>query len=221
MNRNAVDQTCPLCEATQTLPFYQDTRDYFRCAVCELVFVLPKVFLSPLEEKTVYDHHENSPQDSRYRQFLSRIFEPLSQQLATQSSGLDFGSGPGPTLNVMFEEAGHRMEIYDPFYSPDSALLQRQYDFITATEVVEHLHHPRLELDRLWACLKPNGLLGIMTKRVDDLSSFSNWHYKNDPTHVCFFSLATFRWLAKHWDATLTVPEKDVVIFQRSATKKP
>ena len=49
------------------------------------------------------------------------------------------------------------MEIFDPFYAPDSKVLEQQYDFITTTEVLEHLHHPRSELDQLWSCLKPRG----------------------------------------------------------------
>ncbi|MEJ1336149.1 MAG: class I SAM-dependent methyltransferase [Candidatus Sedimenticola sp. (ex Thyasira tokunagai)] len=171
--------------------------------------------MPPQEEKAVYDLHENSAFDSGYRRFLNRLFIPLSQCLVPHSNGLDFGSGPEPTLSLMFEEVGHSMEIYDPFYAPEIKPLQLNYDFITATEVVEHLHHPRRELDRLWSRLKPNGLLGIMTKRVINRESFSSWHYKNDPTHVCFFSLETFQWYAEHWRAELTVPEKDVVLFKK------
>jgi len=213
VNQGPVDQICPLCRISEGTAFYQDSRTYFRCPKCQLVFVLSDQFLSPQDEKSQYDFHENSADDPGYRRFLGRLFTPLSQQLHPNSHGLDFGSGPGPTLSVMFEEAGHSMAIYDPFYSPDTQPLQQQYDFITATEVVEHLHHPRQELDRLWSCLLPNGSLGIMTKRVIDQEAFSRWHYKNDPTHVCFYAIETFEWLAAHWNATLTVPEKDVVIF--------
>lgn len=211
-----VNQSCPLCRISEGRPFYQDRREYFCCPDCYLVFVRPDHFLPLDEEKSQYDKHENSPTDPRYRRFLGRLFNPLSERLTPGSSGLDFGSGPGPTLSVMFEEAGHSMEIYDPFYAPDLTLLKQKYDFITATEVVEHLHRPRQELDRLWSCLKPNGTLGIMTKRVIDREAFSNWHYKNDPTHVCFYSIETFHWLADYWDATLTVSDDDVVLFQKS-----
>lgn len=217
MSRDPVDRTCPLCQASEGSPFYQDSREYYRCSVCNLVFVLPFQFLSSKDEKAVYDHHENSPDDPGYRRFLSRLFEPMSQRLAPRSRGLDFGSGPGPTLSVMFEEAGHSMEIYDPFYSPEIQPLQQQYDFITASEVVEHLHDPRREFERLWSCLKPTGLLGIMTKRVIDREAFASWHYKNDPTHVCFTSIETFDWLATHWNATFSVHGNDVVLFTRTA----
>ncbi|MEO2034947.1 MAG: class I SAM-dependent methyltransferase [Planctomycetaceae bacterium] len=208
---------CPLCHKSDVTPFLADRRSYFRCAVCKLVFVPPEQFLSAAAEKAEYDKHENSAADPRYRAFLSRLQEPLLERLAPHSRGLDFGSGPGPTLSLMFEEAGHAMHIYDPFYAADDSAWQHRYDFITASEVVEHLHDPRSELDRLWSCLKPNGLLGIMTKRVIDRAAFSRWHYKDDPTHVCFFSLQSFRWLATHWQATLSIPEKDVVVFAKSS----
>jgi len=207
------DLICPLCRLSKGSPFYQDSREYLCCPACSLVFVHPQHFLSPEEEKSVYDQHQNSSNDPRYRSFLGRLFTPLSQRLTPGACGLDFGSGPGATLNLMFDEVGHVMQIYDPFYAPDVQPLQLHYDFITATEVLEHLHHPRLELDRLWSCLKPNGWLGIMTKRVLDQEAFSAWHYKNDPTHVCFFSIETFQWLAEHWCATLTILGDDVVLF--------
>ncbi len=214
-NSPSVGCTCPLCGELQGEFFYADRRDYFRCAVCGLVFVLPEQFLSSREEKAVYDQHENSPADARYRQFLSRLFEPMKSRLSPGDNGLDFGSGPGPTLSVMFEEAGHKMDIYDPFYASDKAPLSQRYDFITATEVLEHLHHPMEELNHLWFCLKPAGWLGLMTKRVTSLTEFATWHYKNDPTHVCFFSIQTFQWLADYWKAELIIAGDDVVLFRK------
>lgn len=188
-----------------------------RCQVCSLVFVPPRQFVSAEEEKSRYDLHQNSPDDQGHRSFLSRIFIPMQKYLTPGSCGLDFGSGPVPTLSVMFQEAGHSMKIFDYFYEQAPSVFERQYDFITATEVVEHLHKPKEELDRLWACLKQGGRLGIMTKLTPDRNAFSTWHYKNDPTHVCFFSQATFKWLAFQWDADMTFADKDVVLFHKKA----
>ncbi len=209
--------TCPLCLSEQSQHFFTDTRDYYRCPNCALVFVLPKDFLSAEEEKRRYDLHENNPADEGYRRFLSRLFDPVAAELAPNSSGLDFGSGPGPTLSLMLEEAGHTMALYDPFYAPDEAVFARTYDFITTSEVVEHLHHPRQALERLWQCLRPQGILGVMTKRVTTLDAFKTWHYKTDLTHVAFFADETFKWLANHWGATVEFVGKDVVIFRRLA----
>lgn len=205
---------CPLCRRTGCGPFFEDRRRrYHRCPDCTLVFVPPAQYLDARAEKVEYDLHRNSPDDPGYRRFLDRLFAPMCSRLRPDAGGLDFGSGPGPTLSVMFAEAGYRMQIYDAFYADNPSVFERSYDFITATEVVEHLHHPDRELDRLWSCLRPGGVLGIMTKLVIDREAFSRWHYKNDPTHVCFFSRATFQWLARKWGATLTFEGNDVILL--------
>lgn len=78
------------------------------------------------------------------------------------------------------------MDIYDPYYAPNEFFKTKKYDFITATEVVEHLAEPGSALDHLWSLINRGGWLAIMTKRVTSLEAFANWHYKNDPTHISF-----------------------------------
>ncbi|MBE9157741.1 class I SAM-dependent methyltransferase [Nodosilinea sp. LEGE 06152] len=190
-------------------------RAYYRCDRCKLIFVPPGHFLSPQAEKAEYDLHQNHSQDLGYRRFLSRLTNPLIDCLQPQSQGLDFGSGPGPTLSVMLEDAGHRVALYDLFYADNAAVFDRQYDFITATEVVEHLRQPRLELERLWRCLRPGGVLGLMTKLSRDDAAFAGWHYKSDRTHICFFSRQTFEWLAARWQANLTILGQDVILLRK------
>ncbi len=205
---------CPLCRKDTKEEFYHDhRRNYLLCRHCHLVFVPSTHYLSQADEKAAYDHHQNSPTDLDYRRFLSRVFDPLQERIAPNSHGLDFGSGPGPTLSVMFEEIGHTVTLYDHFYANNPAALHQTYDFITATEVVEHLHDPSTSLSQLWTLLKPGGYLGLMTKLVRDQQAFATWHYKNDLTHVCFFSRATFEWLANQWQAELEFFHNDVMIF--------
>ncbi|GHE20204.1 class I SAM-dependent methyltransferase [Halomonas urumqiensis] len=208
--------TCPLCASGQTVIYHRDARrEYHQCRCCELVFVPPGQRLSPEEERAVYDQHENSPDDPGYRRFLGRLFEPLRERLAPGSRGLDFGAGPGPTMSVMFEEAGHPMAIYDPFYAPHPEVLSCRYDFITATEVVEHLFEPGQELRRLASMLHPGGWLGLMTKRVQGREAFAHWHYILDPTHVAFFSETTFHQVARELGMLVEFPAADVVLMQR------
>jgi SAM-dependent methyltransferase len=209
-------ETCPLCRSACIGSYGADKRRrYLQCAECDLVFVPPADFLSEQKEKQRYDTHQNSPEDQHYRQFLSRTFLPLNERLSPGSRGLDFGSGPGPTLSVMLQEAGHQVAIYDRFYAPDLSVFQNEYDFITATEVVEHLRHPQEDLDRLWSCLKPGGTLAVMTKLVLNPEKFAAWHYKNDLTHICFFSQSTFRWLAARWHAELEFKDRDVIFLRK------
>jgi len=208
--------TCPLCNSPAHEPFYEDRRrPYRRCDTCELVFVPAPHRLDAATEKGVYDQHQNDPANLQYRQFLSRLFEPVMARVPEAAEGLDFGAGPGPTLSVMFEEAGHQMWIYDPFYAPRPGALQRTYDFITASEVVEHLYSPGEEFSRLWACLRPGGWLSVMTRRQPQRLEFAAWHYKNDPTHVCFYNEATFSWIARFFGARLEFAGDDVVLLQK------
>jgi hypothetical protein len=215
--QNFTDQSCPLCHLTDIAHFFRiRERDYLSCRTCHVIFVPAEQYVSPDEEKAQYDHHDNRPDDPDYRAFLSRVFLPMHHRLPPRSRGLDFGSGPGPTLSLMFEEAGHRMAIYDYFYAPTLSILDQPYDFITATEVVEHLHRPGYELERLWSLLKPGGILGIMTQLVPTEKLFADWYYLKDPTHVCFFSRSTCTWLAEHWQAELTFSAHNVMLFHKN-----
>jgi SAM-dependent methyltransferase len=212
---------CPLCSSGDVAFFHRDRRrEYLRCEDCGLVFVPSRYFLPADAEKACYDRHQNNPADMGYRRFLDRLARPLIERLAPGARGLDFGSGPGPTLSLMLAEAGYPTAIYDPIYEPNAAVWDDEYDFITASEVVEHLHRPMLELQRLWTALKPGGWLGIMTKRVLNVTAFAKWHYKRDPTHVVFFSKETFIWLAHEWTAELQFIGDDVVFLQ-ALTKPP
>ncbi len=207
---------CPLCAATGAGPWHRDQRrEYLRCESCRLVFVPPDYHLDPAAERAEYELHENEPADPGYRRFLGRLADPLAGRLAPGARGLDFGCGPGPALAAMLGEAGFEVALYDPFFFPDRTVLSGSYDFITATEVVEHLRRPGEELEALWELLRPGGYLGVMTKLVLDRDAFARWHYKNDPTHVAFFSRETWRWWAECHEADLEFPGADVIVLRR------
>ena len=207
---------CPLCRSKNTGLFHADkTRQYYACDHCCLVFLDPSQRLCSADEKAEYLRHENHPSDGGYRQFLRRLSDPLCLRIPPGSVGLDFGCGPGPTLSVMLEEHGHQVALYDPFFFPNDSVLKGTYDFISGSEVVEHLFSPGETLSTLYGLLRPGGWLGLMTKRVRNATAFATWHYKNDPTHVCFFHLKTFEFLAAQWRAELVVTGSDVVLIQR------
>ncbi|MGF1547552.1 MAG: class I SAM-dependent methyltransferase [Thiotrichales bacterium] len=196
------------------MDYGRDARRFYRqCGRCHLVFVPPAFRLSTAAEKAYYDLHENHPGDPGYRRFLTRLFEPMCQRIAAPARGLDFGSGPGPTLSVMFAAAGYDMAIYDPYYAPDTHVLTGSYDFVTATEVVEHLDAPGLVLAQILGLVRSGGYLGLMTKLVISREAFARWHYKHDPTHICFFSRETFSWWARQVGCEVTFIGSDVILL--------
>lgn len=205
---------CPLCCSKQSQPYFENKySNYLVCSECDLVFSPKACHLSSSEEKVRYDSHQNSPEDKHYRQFLSKVFNPVMDFIKPGAVGLDFGCGPGPTLSVMFEEQGYKVDLFDKFYANDPDIFDHQYDFITATEVVEHLDNPNKELTRLYQMLNQGGVLAVMTKILDDKINFKSWYYKDDPTHICFFSQDTMNHIARMWEARIQFYGDDVVLF--------
>ncbi|MBD9356629.1 class I SAM-dependent methyltransferase [Methylomonas albis] len=208
---------CPLCTSADTRHFHSDSkRVYSRCRHCLLVYVDCAQHLPPSQEQAIYDLHQNDVDDPGYIKFLCRLAKPLLERLPNNSEGLDYGCGPGPALADLLKAQGHRMKLYDPFYADFPEHLQQAYDFIVCTEVVEHFRAPKSEFDTLFDLLKPGGWLGIMTKLVVDAEAFAKWHYKNDQTHISFFSRPTFYWLAARYNCQIEFIGNDVIILQRS-----
>jgi hypothetical protein len=206
---------CPLCETHASEHCADLNRNYLRCSQCDLIFVPPNQHLPHDEEKSRYDFHQNDPDDPRYRKFLNRIFEPVENKLSAGATGLDFGSGPGPTLSLMFEEAGYNCEIYDLHYANNPSVFDAQYDFLTCSETMEHMYRPREEFERFISLVKPGGWIGIMTQLHDCAPvPFNHWHYKDDDTHVCFFSKKSFQTLEKTYGLRLEFHSDSVVLFQ-------
>ena len=209
-----MSDSCPLCGVRNSAEFARDQRrSYQRCEQCRLVFVPPQFWPTAEREQAEYDLHHNSPVDPGYRRFLARVATPLLARLSAGSEVLDFGSGPGPTLSVMLEEAGHSVALFDPFYAPDQAVYTRSYDAITATEVFEHLQRPGAELERLRGLLRPGGILAVMTQMVRDAEAFSRWRYKDDITHICFFCPETFAWIGERFGLEVELISDSVVFL--------
>lgn len=175
------------------------TKRYHCCGLCGLVWMHPGDRPGREEERAHYESHQNDPRDERYREFLNRLWVPMRARLPGSAHGLDFGSGPGPTLHQMAEQDGYSCVHFDPVFHPDRSLLDHRYDFVTCSETAEHFFDPRAEFRRLSDCLRPNGWLGVMTSRLFADTDFPNWHYRHDPTHVCFYRDETFRFIARNF----------------------
>jgi hypothetical protein len=182
-------------------PLYVDEvlrTEYSRCLQCDLRFLRQSDRLSLAEEKAHYALHNNDVMDSRYQAFVTPLFDAIRQRLPTGSSGLDYGSGPGPVLAKMLRDDGYEVELYDPIFCANARALERCYDFAFMSEVAEHLYDPLLEFSKLHALLKPGGVLAVMTSFAPEDAAFGLWHYRRDPTHVVFYSEKSFGWLKDH-----------------------
>ncbi len=188
----------------------------FDCFNCGLKFKNPSLYLSESEEHIRYSHHNNDSADEGYKKFLGKCVTPLTPFLKSHFSLLDFGCGPGPTLTLMVNHLVQTVVDYDPLFFPWPEQQHRQYDVVTATEVVEHFKHPKQDWDLLVSLVRPDGFLAIMTQFLKPETNFGEWWYKNDPTHVCFYRPQTFNYLASSYQLEeVYCDDISVIIFKK------
>lgn len=209
-------EPCRLCASDNVCAYARaGGRDYLLCANCDLVFLAKDQLPELAVERAEYGLHENDPADEGYRRHLSKLTDPLQERLQKGARGLDFGCGPGPAISVILGEAGYCVKNYDPAFFPDETLLSRQYDFVTATEVVEHFHNPAREFDLFSHLLADTGAtLALMTQMRQPETDFANWHYIREISHVAFYSQRSFQWIAQKFDWTIRFNMPNVVLLQ-------
>lgn len=168
-----------------------------------------------LSELALYDTHHNDADNAGYRRFLSQLADPLCARLTPGDAGLDYGAGPGPVLAALLRERGFPTAVYDPFFAPESQVLEAEYDFVVCTETMEHFHRPARDFSRLSRLLKPGGWLGLMTELHGGSEAFADWWYHKDPTHVSFYSPRTIDWVAKRFGFRVDACSGRVALLQK------
>ena len=208
---------CPLCESPSKFFLSGESREYWRCPVCRLIFVPPKYFIPREEEVQHYLKHENSLENEGYVQMFNekiRIIKDVCQGVQTV---LDFGCGYEPVLKTLLAREGLTVTGYDPNFFPQIDP-NTTYDIIISTETFEHFREPGKEMLVLFSRLAPRGYLAVMTRLApqENHQSFANWYYKRDPTHIAFYDNDTFSWIAhNHGMEIIFNNEKDFVVLQR------
>ena len=189
------DDFCPLCGAPGPFAGVPDMRKRLLrlCSACRLVFAAAPDLPLPEAEKSRYASHRNGPDDAGYVAFLRQAVVPALPFLKPDMHGLDYGCGHTPTLHLLLKEAGLRCENYDVFFFPEWP--SGTFDFLFATEVVEHFHRPAVEWPRMLSLLKPGGILTVMTAPWENLDAFRTWGYASDETHVAFYHRQSLEWI--------------------------
>ncbi len=206
---------CRLCYSgnVKRMEVLGDNRLYFHCHACDYIFVHPQFLLSPKEERARYEFHQNGLEHVGYVSFLNQAIKPALDFLSHEMVGLDYGCGPNPTLSKILSQHGITCFDYDPIFGFNHS--HALYDFIFATECIEHFHYPQREFSKITNLLKQRGYLVIMTAQWQELDKFTNWYYKNDPTHVGFFHRNTFLMLCEKFGYQLQYESENRVIILR------
>jgi SAM-dependent methyltransferase len=166
---------------------------------CELIFSDRGDIPDKNFERKRYLLHKNSIDDSGYvKMFKDFLKISVGNKLGTFKNHLDYGCGPTPVLSEILKQNGLNSEFYDPIFFPDVILENNHYDFITATEVIEHVQNPQLFMKTMYNLLKPGGILAIMTHfHGKNIPKFIDWWYQMDPTHITFYTPKTLEVLCR------------------------
>lgn len=200
---------CILCTSkhTELLEVKKDPRTYFLCHGCFLIFADSTHYLSPSQERERYLEHDNGLHQAGYVHFLQRIIQPSLEYITPAMQGLDYGCGPVPTLSKLLAQQGIQCYDYDPLFGFDHPL--ESYDFVFATECLEHFHQPAVEWQQISGLLREEGVLGIMTEQWETLEAFQTWYYKRDLTHVCFYHARTFEYVSTYFGFALLYRDRN------------
>lgn len=206
---------CLLCQSSLVKKrevFAKPPDLYWTCESCHYVYMDPERRLTPSEEKIRYDLHENVESEG-YRHFLAPAVQAVTRW--GQGEGLDYGCGPTAFLEKLLSEQGQAIQNYDLYFRDDRNLLAKQYDFITCTEVIEHLYSPREVFDFFTRALRPQGILILMTSFLTDKVDFDRWSYRREKTHVGFFAPESLEYIAREWGFEILETKNPLVVMRK------
>ena len=205
-------EKCPLCTDSADF-FYKDTQTYYQCKTCDGIFVKKEELKDASSEKERYELHSDDPSDIGYRRFVSPITSSILDEFNAEDKGLDFGSGRSCIVSSILKEENYNIVDYDPFFHVYPEFLEEKYDYISSCEVIEHFYNPYKEFKLLRSMLSQNSKMYIMTQPYTENIDFGSWYYKNDVTHVFFYTQRTFEWIKKEFNFTSVNVGKRLIVF--------
>ena len=194
---------CRFCGFFTIKALFVRDRSYARCEQCGGITLDRKYLPGPDAEKARYDLHRNSLADAGYRAWLEGFLDDTFRGIEAHDSRgatsirtvLDYGSGPEPALVALLRERGYQVRGWDPYYASDAHPAPDSADLVTCLEVAEHFFEPAKAFASIAATVRPSGWLAVGTHLVPD-TPFERWWYREDGTHVAFWTERAFELLA-------------------------
>lgn len=232
-----VDLCCHICGNFELEEYVDGTRRFLRCGGmegCGIVFVHPECYLTPQKQSERYLLHRNilEPADAKggYRSFLAKFADTVLDYMRNTStehklsSIFDYGSGPEPALMQLLTEyklsgrLADTTEIrgWDPFFAPTTPFFKNGADLVLCLEVAEHFENPTEGFAGLARASRLGGIVALQTMIVpQNYTDFKNWWYKEDSTHVNFYSKNALELCAKNAGLVLEAHINSVFFFRK------
>jgi SAM-dependent methyltransferase len=188
---------CPVCSAQRTkFLFTKNGHRVFRCAICSLEFLHPQPgddTLAAIYSSEYFFGDQDPESNERVAKLksatASHYLDCIAGRLATgQGRMLEIGCGTGELL-VRARARGFEVRGVE-FSPPAVAVANRRlqaalvetgtietanvpshyFDVVVACDVIEHVRDPRSFLVRVYDCLRPGGLVFLVTPCPDSWS---------------------------------------------------
>lgn len=214
---------CILCGSDETkaaaVVTNKSRKTFFRCTKCDFCFLDRTQLLDSSREKARYRLHQNSSDNSGYVNWLGKIADSAMRVVDLRDKNvLDYGCGHTPVLPEILKGKEPRIgkiNYYDLYFFPDFDFTEK-YACIFSVEVFEHFRDVYKEVAQVFSLLETGGYIVISTGLLPDEKKFASWWYIQDATHISFYSLQTFEWLAKAFSLKIIFSdEKNIVILQK------
>lgn len=207
------DGLCPLCGGEKYFYIRYQKRSYYKCKKCNSIFLDKNEYPTPEEEKKRYLEHNNDIGDIRYQNFVKPIVSAIVEDFSKYHYGLDYGAGTGPVITKLLRDYAYNIKPYDPYFYNYPDYLKKQYDYIVCCEVIEHFYKPYREFKKLKAILKEHGKIYCKTELLEDNIHFEKWYYKNDITHVFFYTEKAIYWIKKEFGFQNVTIKNRLIMF--------
>ena len=212
-------QKCKIClKDSKPIVDTKTSKIYHKCLECEYIYLDEKFYIDEEKEKLHYDKHHNNLDSLGYVKMFEDLVEEFVKPYANDiNNALDFGCGEGEVLPIVLERYKIKCDRYDLFYFPTKIYESKNYDLILSTEVIEHLKNPLAMLEEILKRIKQNGYLVLMTAfHPRNNEDFLKWWYIRDITHIGFFTIKTFEFLAKKYNLEILKHNcKNTIIFKK------
>lgn len=209
-----IENNCPLCKSESDFYTKDKIRSFYRCNNCKSVFSDRNTLLLSNDEKNRYEMHNNDIFDVRYKDFVSPITNSILNDFDKNHIWLDFWAWPWPIISKVLEDNNYNISKYDPYFWNNENLLSKKYDYIACCEVIEHFYNPDIEFEKLKNMLKKDWKLFLMTHIYDETIDFKSWYYKNDITHVFFYTKESLEYIKQKYDFSSLQIKDRLIVFE-------
>lgn len=162
-----------------------------KCNVCGLIFqreipddsLMEKLYEHWIDPQKVFNQHLEQAELEYYSSYAQEIMQLIAffEKVPSSLSFLDFGMGWGRWALMAkafgLDSYGYEVSKERILFAQSNGvkvvsweeMTQRQFDFINAEQIFEHIPQPLLTLCHLKKVLKPNGILKISVPTANDI----------------------------------------------------